>query len=199
MSFCDRSNTAATQPCYRMTYGCSTGVDSVVFNVCISLTIDPMTAHGSLDPINKIFILKLNNKHSKTCSTLDGSDLMPCNEIVFNWLLMWIQTWDGVGLGLVVREVRQHPEDHEFESQRWQWINIRVHTRMVNTGWCIPKPCEQSQLLSPSLKQYESVCIRGWWIPVGAYQNLIRVCVHTRMVNTGWCIPKPREQSQAAY
>jgi hypothetical protein len=26
----------------------------------------------------------------------------------------------GVGLGRVVREVRQHPEDHEFESQRWQ-------------------------------------------------------------------------------
>jgi hypothetical protein len=25
-----------------------------------------------------------------------------------------------VGLGRVVREVRQHPEDHEFESQRWQ-------------------------------------------------------------------------------
>jgi hypothetical protein len=24
------------------------------------------------------------------------------------------------GLGRVVREVRQHPEDHEFESQRWQ-------------------------------------------------------------------------------
>jgi sensor domain CHASE-containing protein len=26
----------------------------------------------------------------------------------------------GVGLGRVVREVRQHPEDQEFESQRWQ-------------------------------------------------------------------------------
>jgi hypothetical protein len=26
----------------------------------------------------------------------------------------------GVGLGRVVREVRQHPDDHEFESQRWQ-------------------------------------------------------------------------------
>jgi hypothetical protein len=26
----------------------------------------------------------------------------------------------GVGLGRVVRKVRQHPEDHEFESQRWQ-------------------------------------------------------------------------------
>jgi hypothetical protein len=26
----------------------------------------------------------------------------------------------GVGLGRVVREVRQHPEDNEFESQRWQ-------------------------------------------------------------------------------
>jgi hypothetical protein len=25
-----------------------------------------------------------------------------------------------VGLGRVVRKVRQHPEDHEFESQRWQ-------------------------------------------------------------------------------
>jgi hypothetical protein len=28
----------------------------------------------------------------------------------------------GVGLGWVVRKVRQHPDDHEFESQRWQWI-----------------------------------------------------------------------------
>jgi hypothetical protein len=27
-----------------------------------------------------------------------------------------------VGLGRVVREVRQHPDNHEFESQRWQWI-----------------------------------------------------------------------------
>jgi hypothetical protein len=26
----------------------------------------------------------------------------------------------GVGLDRVVREVHQHPEDHEFESQRWQ-------------------------------------------------------------------------------
>jgi hypothetical protein len=26
----------------------------------------------------------------------------------------------GVGLGRVVREVRLHPEDHRFESQRWQ-------------------------------------------------------------------------------
>jgi hypothetical protein len=26
----------------------------------------------------------------------------------------------GVGLGRVVRKVRQHPDDHEFESQRWQ-------------------------------------------------------------------------------
>jgi hypothetical protein len=26
----------------------------------------------------------------------------------------------GVGLGRVVREVRQHPDDHEFEFQRWQ-------------------------------------------------------------------------------
>jgi hypothetical protein len=25
-----------------------------------------------------------------------------------------------VGLGRVVRKVRQHPDDHEFESQRWQ-------------------------------------------------------------------------------
>jgi hypothetical protein len=25
-----------------------------------------------------------------------------------------------VGLGRVVRKVRQHPEDHEFESQWWQ-------------------------------------------------------------------------------
>jgi hypothetical protein len=30
----------------------------------------------------------------------------------------------GVGLSQVVREVRQHPEDHRFESQRWQWINF---------------------------------------------------------------------------
>jgi hypothetical protein len=30
----------------------------------------------------------------------------------------------GVGLGWVVREVRQHPEDHVFESQRWQWNNF---------------------------------------------------------------------------
>jgi hypothetical protein len=28
----------------------------------------------------------------------------------------------GVGLGRVVRKVRQHPDDHEFESQQWQWI-----------------------------------------------------------------------------
>jgi hypothetical protein len=27
---------------------------------------------------------------------------------------------DRVGLGQVVRKVRQHPEDHRFESQRWQ-------------------------------------------------------------------------------
>jgi hypothetical protein len=26
----------------------------------------------------------------------------------------------GVGLGRVVRKVCQHPDDHEFESQRWQ-------------------------------------------------------------------------------
>jgi hypothetical protein len=26
----------------------------------------------------------------------------------------------GVGLGRVVRKVRQHPDDHEFKSQRWQ-------------------------------------------------------------------------------
>jgi hypothetical protein len=26
----------------------------------------------------------------------------------------------GVGLGRVVRKMRQHPDDHEFESQRWQ-------------------------------------------------------------------------------
>jgi hypothetical protein len=26
----------------------------------------------------------------------------------------------GVGLGRVVRKVRQHADDHEFESQRWQ-------------------------------------------------------------------------------
>jgi hypothetical protein len=26
----------------------------------------------------------------------------------------------GVGLGRVVRKVRQHPDDHDFESQRWQ-------------------------------------------------------------------------------
>jgi hypothetical protein len=26
----------------------------------------------------------------------------------------------ALGLGRVVREVRQHPDDHEFESQRWQ-------------------------------------------------------------------------------
>jgi hypothetical protein len=25
----------------------------------------------------------------------------------------------GVGLGRVVRKVRQHPDDHEFESQQW--------------------------------------------------------------------------------
>jgi hypothetical protein len=25
-----------------------------------------------------------------------------------------------VGLGRVVRKVRQHPVDHEFESQQWQ-------------------------------------------------------------------------------
>jgi hypothetical protein len=28
--------------------------------------------------------------------------------------------YTGVGLGRVVRKVRQHPDDHEFESQRWQ-------------------------------------------------------------------------------
>jgi hypothetical protein len=27
---------------------------------------------------------------------------------------------NGVGLGRVVRKVREHPDDHEFESQRWQ-------------------------------------------------------------------------------
>jgi hypothetical protein len=26
----------------------------------------------------------------------------------------------GVGLGRVVRKVRQHPDDHEFESHQWQ-------------------------------------------------------------------------------
>jgi hypothetical protein len=26
----------------------------------------------------------------------------------------------GVGLGRVVRKVRQHPDDHEFKSQQWQ-------------------------------------------------------------------------------
>jgi hypothetical protein len=26
----------------------------------------------------------------------------------------------GVGLGRVVRKVRQHPDDYEFESQQWQ-------------------------------------------------------------------------------
>jgi hypothetical protein len=26
----------------------------------------------------------------------------------------------NVGLGRVVRKVRQHPDDHEFESQQWQ-------------------------------------------------------------------------------
>jgi hypothetical protein len=26
----------------------------------------------------------------------------------------------GVGLGRVVRKVRQHPDDHEFEFQQWQ-------------------------------------------------------------------------------
>jgi hypothetical protein len=26
----------------------------------------------------------------------------------------------GVGPGRVVRKVRQHPDDHEFESQQWQ-------------------------------------------------------------------------------
>jgi hypothetical protein len=25
-----------------------------------------------------------------------------------------------VGFGRVVRKVRQHPDDHEFESQQWQ-------------------------------------------------------------------------------
>jgi hypothetical protein len=30
----------------------------------------------------------------------------------------------GVWLGRGVREVRQHPDDHEFESQRWQWISF---------------------------------------------------------------------------
>jgi hypothetical protein len=29
---------------------------------------------------------------------------------------------DRVGLDRVVRKVRQHPEDHRFESQRWQLI-----------------------------------------------------------------------------
>jgi hypothetical protein len=29
-----------------------------------------------------------------------------------------------VGLGQVVRKVRQHPEDHRFESQQWQGINF---------------------------------------------------------------------------
>jgi hypothetical protein len=29
-------------------------------------------------------------------------------------------SWWGVGLGRVVKKVSQHPDDHEFESQRWQ-------------------------------------------------------------------------------
>jgi hypothetical protein len=36
------------------------------------------------------------------------------NNIVFKFTSL------GVGLGRVVRKVRQHPDDHEFESQRWQ-------------------------------------------------------------------------------
>jgi hypothetical protein len=32
-------------------------------------------------------------------------------------LSSWIA---GVGLGRVVRKVRQHPDDHEFKSQQWQ-------------------------------------------------------------------------------
>jgi hypothetical protein len=31
-----------------------------------------------------------------------------------------ISAYRGVGLGRVVRKVRQHPDDHEFESQQWQ-------------------------------------------------------------------------------
>jgi hypothetical protein len=41
----------------------------------------------------------------------------------FHWSATFQNDCDcGVGLGRVVRKVRQHPDDHEFESQQRQWI-----------------------------------------------------------------------------
>jgi hypothetical protein len=43
------------------------------------------------------------------------------NSHFLSTICQYISTINNrVGLGRVVREVRQHPEDHEFESQRWQ-------------------------------------------------------------------------------
>jgi hypothetical protein len=37
-----------------------------------------------------------------------------------SWQPQPIHVCKGVGLGQVVRKVRQHTDDHEFESQQWQ-------------------------------------------------------------------------------
>jgi hypothetical protein len=41
-------------------------------------------------------------------------------SLFFIYLFIFLFIFYGVGLGRMVREVRQHPEDHRFESQRWQ-------------------------------------------------------------------------------
>jgi hypothetical protein len=40
--------------------------------------------------------------------------------MIMMMMIMMMMMMVVVGLGRVVRKVRQHPEDHEFESQRWQ-------------------------------------------------------------------------------
>jgi hypothetical protein len=57
-----------------------------------------------------IFLLRPTNNERKRKS----------EKVITNSKACLPETLSGVGLGRVVREVRQHPDDHKFDSQRWQ-------------------------------------------------------------------------------
>jgi hypothetical protein len=64
-----------------------------------------------------LFLLELNKQANPLmCQIFFSMAVEPFQACAF---IISVRTEEGVELGQVVREVRQHPGDHYFKSQQW--------------------------------------------------------------------------------
>jgi hypothetical protein len=86
------------------------------------------------------------------------------------------------GLDCVVREVRSNPEDHRFESHRWQWSELTVRSDLLLTArsgsmWALIEFSSMPCYTGKTLCSQRLVCrVSAIQIPKIAERCCIKLC-----------------------